>query len=109
WPVMGEGGREVVQPAATVAAKQGLATLLIEKSSYVGGTTAISGGMVWVPDNHLMRAAGTATPPGATLLPPSPKQRRASSWRAIFSCYTSDNGRADRRPRGGPAANGATL
>lgn len=44
--------------AATVAAKQGLATLLIEKSSYVGGTTAISGGMVWVPDNHLMRAAG---------------------------------------------------
>lgn len=44
--------------AATVAARQGLATLLIEKSSFVGGTTAISGGMVWVPDNHLMQAAG---------------------------------------------------
>src|SRR5262249_672993 len=95
--------------AATVAAKQGLATLLIEKSSYVGGTTAISGGMVWVPDNHLMRAAGTATPPGATLLPPSPKQRRPSSSRAISSCHTSAKGAPDGGPRGGPAANGATL
>ncbi|MEZ5844370.1 MAG: FAD-dependent oxidoreductase [Hyphomicrobiaceae bacterium] len=46
--------------AATVAAKLGLATLLVEKSAYVGGTTAISGGMIWVPDNHLMHAAGLA-------------------------------------------------
>ena len=44
--------------AATVAALHGLSTLLLEKSGYVGGTTAISGGMVWVPNNHLMREAG---------------------------------------------------
>lgn len=46
--------------AATVAARHGLATLLVEKSSLVGGTTAVSGGMIWVPDNHLMRHAGFA-------------------------------------------------
>jgi len=46
--------------AATVAALHGLSTLLLEKSDYVGGTTAISGGMVWVPNNDLMRDAGIA-------------------------------------------------
>ncbi len=44
--------------AATVAATEGLRVLLIEKSEHVGGTTAISGGMVWVPQNHLMAGAG---------------------------------------------------
>ena len=44
--------------AATVAALEGLRVLLIEKSEYVGGTTAISGGMIWVPQNHLMARAG---------------------------------------------------
>lgn len=44
--------------AAAVAARHGLSTLLIEKSGHVGGTTAISGGMIWVPQNHLMTAAG---------------------------------------------------
>jgi succinate dehydrogenase/fumarate reductase flavoprotein subunit len=32
--------------------------LLLECSPWVGGTTAISGGMVWVPANHLMAEAG---------------------------------------------------
>ena len=44
--------------AAIVAATEGLRVLLIEKTRFVGGTTAISGGMVWVPENHLMSAAG---------------------------------------------------
>jgi succinate dehydrogenase/fumarate reductase flavoprotein subunit len=44
--------------AAIVAATEGLRVLLIEKTQFVGGTTAISGGMVWVPENHLMSAAG---------------------------------------------------
>ncbi len=43
--------------AAVVAANEGLKVLLIEKSAMVGGTTSISGGMVWVPNNHLMKAA----------------------------------------------------
>lgn len=45
---------------ACVAAAEGLATLLIEKSDRVGGTTSFSGGMVWVPANPKMRAAGIA-------------------------------------------------
>ena len=38
--------------AATVAAAQGCSVLLLEQSEVVGGTTAISGGMVWLPANH---------------------------------------------------------
>lgn len=37
--------------AACVAAREGLSTLLLEKTAQIGGTTAISGGMVWVPGN----------------------------------------------------------
>ncbi len=46
--------------AACVAAAEGLATLLLEKSPLVGGTTAVSGGMVWIPANPKMAAAGIA-------------------------------------------------
>lgn len=44
--------------AACVAAAEGLETLLVEKSDFVGGTTAVSGGMVWIPANPKMRDAG---------------------------------------------------
>jgi succinate dehydrogenase/fumarate reductase flavoprotein subunit len=44
--------------AAAVAAAQGLRVLLIEKTEFVGGTTAWSGGMVWIPANAKMREAG---------------------------------------------------
>ncbi len=37
--------------AACVAAREGLSVLLLEKSSQVGGTTAVSGGMLWIPGN----------------------------------------------------------
>lgn len=46
--------------AAAVAAAEGLRVLLIEKSSLVGGTTAVSGGMVWLPANSKMTEAGIA-------------------------------------------------
>jgi succinate dehydrogenase/fumarate reductase flavoprotein subunit len=44
--------------AAAVAAAEGLRVLLIEKSTQIGGTTAVSGGMVWIPANAKMRVAG---------------------------------------------------
>ena len=44
--------------AATVAAAEGMRVLLLEKSRLFGGTTAISGGMVWLPANAKMKAAG---------------------------------------------------
>lgn len=44
--------------AAVVAAAEGLKVLLVEKSTWLGGTTAISGGMVWVPGNPLAASIG---------------------------------------------------
>src|ERR1700731_1759349 len=43
---------------AVVAAAEGLSVLLIEKTEFVGGTTAWSGGMVWIPVNAGMKQAG---------------------------------------------------
>ena len=37
--------------AACAAAARGLRVLLLEKTAQVGGTSAVSGGMVWVPGN----------------------------------------------------------
>ncbi|WP_426412587.1 FAD-dependent oxidoreductase [Bradyrhizobium ganzhouense] len=44
--------------AAAVAAAEGLRVLVIEKTAFVGGTTAWSGGMVWIPANAKMKEAG---------------------------------------------------
>jgi succinate dehydrogenase/fumarate reductase flavoprotein subunit len=44
--------------AAAVAAAEGLSVLLFEKTEFVGGTTAWSGGMVWIPVNPKMKPAG---------------------------------------------------
>lgn len=44
--------------AALIASDLGLNTLVIEKSALIGGTTAVSGGAVWIPDNLHMQAVG---------------------------------------------------
>jgi 3-oxosteroid 1-dehydrogenase len=47
--------------AAALAAHEGGATVaLFEKGDVVGGTTALSGGIVWIPDNPHMVGAGLA-------------------------------------------------
>lgn len=44
--------------AAIAAADAGLSTLVLEKADLLGGTTAVGGGVIWAPGNHLMAEAG---------------------------------------------------
>lgn len=44
--------------AALRAAKGGLKVLVIEKTEWLGGTSAMSGSGVWIPANHVAAAAG---------------------------------------------------
>ena len=54
--VVGSGAGAML--AAIRAADEGLKALVIEKTDLVGGTSAISGGGIWIPDNHDMPRAG---------------------------------------------------
>ncbi|MGM7666747.1 FAD-dependent oxidoreductase [Microbacterium sp. A93] len=46
--------------AAATAARAGQRVIVLEKSELLGGTSAVSGGMLWVVDNHYAREAGIA-------------------------------------------------
>lgn len=51
--------------AAAIAAREaGLKVLLIEKEARFGGTTATSGGYLWIPGNPVSAAAGIIDTPG---------------------------------------------
>ena len=54
--VVGSGGGAMA--AALVAKQAGLEVLVIEKTEYYGGSTALSGGGLWIPNNHLLQQAG---------------------------------------------------
>jgi 3-oxosteroid 1-dehydrogenase len=59
--VVGSGAAGMV--AALAAARQGLATVLVEKAPTFGGSTARSGGGIWAPNNEVLRAAGIRDTP----------------------------------------------
>jgi 3-oxosteroid 1-dehydrogenase len=46
--------------AALAAAELGLSVLVVEKSDYVGGSTARSGGALWLPGSPVLREAGAS-------------------------------------------------
>jgi 3-oxosteroid 1-dehydrogenase len=54
--VVGSGAGAMT--AALAAAKAGLETLIIEKADVYGGTSATSGGGLWITCNHLMPGVG---------------------------------------------------
>ncbi len=54
--VVGSGGGGMT--AALVAKDRGCDVLLVEKGLAFGGSTAMSGGTIWIPRNHLMMKAG---------------------------------------------------
>ena len=50
---------------AVTAASQGLKVLVVEKEARFGGTTARSGGWLWIPGTRLATEQGITEPPGA--------------------------------------------
>ncbi len=63
--VVGSGGGGLT--AAIIAKDQGCDVLVLEKGSEYGGTTAMSGGALWIPNNHHMPAAGIPDSPAEAL------------------------------------------
>ncbi len=54
--VVGSGGGGLA--AALTAHDEGMSTLIVEKAVMYGGSTGISGGGIWIPNNPTLRAAG---------------------------------------------------
>ncbi|GAA3385164.1 3-oxosteroid 1-dehydrogenase [Cryptosporangium minutisporangium] len=54
--VVGAGGAGMT--AALTAAASGLRAIVLEKTSRYGGSTARSGGGVWIPNNHVLQRDG---------------------------------------------------
>ncbi len=53
---VGSGGGAMC--AALVMRAAGKSVLILEKADQVGGTTAVSGGVMWIPNNRFMKAEG---------------------------------------------------
>ena len=51
--------------AAVTAAYEGLKVLVVDKAPVYGGTTARSGGWLWIPGTKLAKEQGISEPPGA--------------------------------------------
>ena len=58
--VVGSGAAAIA--GAITAARAGLSALIIEKTDNWGGTSALSGGGVWIPNNAFMRENGIDDP-----------------------------------------------
>jgi 3-oxosteroid 1-dehydrogenase len=88
--IVGSGGAGMT--AALTAARHGLTTVVIEKTEYFGGSTARSGGGLWIPGNAVLRRAGVADTP-----------ERASAYLAHVAGPEVPAGLRDAFLRRGPA------
>lgn len=56
WVVVGSGAGSM--SSALVMRQAGKSVVILEKTAFVGGSTAKSGGVMWIPNNRFMKAAG---------------------------------------------------
>ncbi len=55
WVVVGSGAGSM--SSALVMRQAGKSVVILEKTQFIGGTTAKSGGVMWIPNNRFIRAA----------------------------------------------------
>jgi hypothetical protein len=70
--------------AALFAAIDGLKVLLLERTEWVGGTTALSAGAVWVPNTHLADGSGDTPEKAARYLELATEGRSPERLRNAF-------------------------
>ncbi|HEX7856345.1 MAG TPA: FAD-binding protein [Sphingobium sp.] len=90
--IVGSGGGSV--PAALVMKDQGKTAVIIEKLPVFGGTSAYSGGVIWIPNNHIGNPDGSKDSPE--------RARRYMDTLAGASADTIIPQRRDAYVRGGP-------
>jgi len=102
--VAGSGGAAF--SAAITAKALGNDVVMYEKGAYVGGTTLVSGGGAWFPNNHLMQADGLEDPKDWALKymtryslphlynPNDPQYGLSDEDYAVFSAYYDTAGDA---------------
>ncbi|MFT3930651.1 MAG: FAD-dependent oxidoreductase [Spongiibacteraceae bacterium] len=56
WVVVGSGGGSMC--SGLVMREHGKSVVILEKTEYVGGTTARSGGVMWIPNNPFLKRDG---------------------------------------------------
>ena len=78
--MVGSGAAGMV--AALTAAHQGLSTVVVEKAPHYGGSTARSGGGVWIPNNEILKRDGVTDTPEAARTVPAHDHRRRRRTRA---------------------------
>ncbi|RVT93220.1 FAD-binding protein [Sphingomonas crocodyli] len=59
--IVGSGAAAI--PAAIAIKERGLRPLVIEKTEFFGGSTSMSGGVVWIPNSSVAKAAGVVDDP----------------------------------------------
>lgn len=83
--VVGSGAAALT--AALTAAIAGKTVRIVEKTAYIGGTSAMSGGMTWIPANHYAAEAGQADSPAEALeymraaAPPGWRETEDDLWK----------------------------
>ncbi len=71
--VVGSGAAGMT--AALAAHDRGLRAVVIEKAAHFGGSTARSGGGVWIPNNEVLQRDGVRDTPASR----SPRRRPATN------------------------------